>query len=135
MKNLIETAAILSFIETYNPSALKIQVDENLPQSAKNLFIRSAYEMAIQALYTPKVTTVEDVWNFVEENYEAYYHADEILENDYLTKIAEGDANEKDISKFIENYGVDISLASDYKISSDIQIYEKAILGYLNKKS
>ena len=134
MKNLIKSPLILEFIKKTNPSVLLIQVPDNISWSEQNLFLHTAYEQTIQSLYTPNVTTFENVWEFVEENYHGYSSADEILENDDLTKITQGEADDEIICSFLENYQVDLTFASEYKIASDVSIYEKAIKDYIYKK-
>ena len=85
----------------------------------------------------------EHIWNFVEKFYPNYSSSDEILHNDDLLKLLEGQVDTGADSiydsirqELIEKFGIEpcdseiISVAEQRYDESLARIYEKAIKGY-----
>lgn len=85
-----------------------------------------------------------DIWNFVEKYYPNYYSCDEILNNDDLLKLIEGQTDsgadsvynsirEELLEKFgVEPYDAEVISVAEQKYDESLaRIYEKAIKGYM----
>lgn len=46
---------------------------------------------------------INDIWGFIENNYEGYYNSDAILEHDILTRFIENEAVDDDDIKWIKD--------------------------------
>lgn len=87
---------------------------------------------------------ITDIWSFVEEYYPNYSSCDEILYNDDLTKLLEGEVDTCADSiynsireELVDLFGTEpneeeiLKLAEQRYAESLATIYEKAIQGYL----
>jgi len=85
----------------------------------------------------------ENIWNFVEKFYPNYSSSDEILNNDDLLKLLEGEVDTCADSiynsireELVDLFGIEpneeeiLKLAEQRYADSLVQIYEKAIKGY-----
>ena len=76
---------------------------------------------------------INDIWRFIEENYEGYYNSDAILEHDILTRFIENEAVDDDDIKWIkDNFKSADEIKDKLKVST-IGLTCEAIVVYYDK--
>jgi len=81
-------------------------------------------------IYAPDPRRDNGVWGFVEKFYPEYYSCNEIMRNDDLGKIVNGELNGNAERMFTEEFGEDLELATAAFDQSCKYVYERAIVGY-----
>ncbi|MEJ5995594.1 hypothetical protein WG904_14285 [Pedobacter sp. Du54] len=81
-------------------------------------------------IYAPNPERGEGVWDFVEKYYPKYYSCNEIMRNDDLCKIVNGELNGDAEIMFDREFEGNIELATAAFDQSTKYVYERAIVGY-----
>lgn len=81
-------------------------------------------------IYAPDPVHTDGVWEFVEKYYPKYYLCNEIMRNDDLCKIVNGELNGDAEKMFTEEFGENLELATVAFDQSCKYVYERAIVGY-----
>lgn len=72
----------------------------------------------------------DGVWEFVEKYYPDYYSCNELMRNDDLSKIVNGELNGDAEIMFEKEFGKNLALAKAAFDQSTKYVYERAIIGY-----
>ncbi|TCC88551.1 hypothetical protein EZ428_18085 [Pedobacter frigiditerrae] len=81
-------------------------------------------------IYAPDPQRDEGVWEFVEKYYPKYYSCNEIMRNDDLCKIVNGELNGDAEKMFEKEFEGSLALATAAFEQSNKYVYERAIVGY-----
>lgn len=81
-------------------------------------------------IYAPDPRQDHGVWEFVEKYYPKYYSCNEIMRNDDLCKIVNGELHGDAEKMFTEEFGENLELATAAFDQSCKYVYERAIVGY-----
>lgn len=85
-------------------------------------------------IYSPDPRQGDGVWEFVEKYYPKYYSCDEIMRNDDLCKILNGELNGDAEIMFDKEFEGNLELATAAFDQSTKYVYERAILGYQRRQ-
>jgi len=81
-------------------------------------------------IYAPDPRQDDGVWEFVEKYYSNYHCCNEIMRNNDLCKIVNGDLNGDAEEMFTKEFGEDLELATAAFDHSCKYVYERAIIGF-----
>jgi hypothetical protein len=81
-------------------------------------------------IYAPDPMQDDGVWDFVEKYYPKYYSCNEIMRNDDLSKIVNGELCGDAERVFTKEFGENLELAIAAFDQSCKYVYERAIAGY-----
>lgn len=76
---------------------------------------------------------INDIWGFIEENYEGYYNSDAILEHDILTRFIENEAVDDDDIRWIKDNFKSADEIRDKLIVKTIGLISEALIVYYDK--
>lgn len=85
-------------------------------------------------IYAPETDHLGDVWAFIEKFYPKYHSCAEIMRNDDLCKITNGELNGDAAELFHSEFNRDHELAVIAFDQSNKYVYKRAIMGYLNSQ-
>jgi hypothetical protein len=76
---------------------------------------------------------INDIWGFIEENYERYYNSNDVFEHNTLTKFIEGeDVYKEDIKWIKDNLNSADAIGDRLKVLT-IKLTCEAIITYYDK--
>ena len=81
-------------------------------------------------IYSPDPRQDDGVWEFVEKYYPKYYSCNEIMRNDDLCRIVNGELSGDAEKMFTMEFGENLELATAAFDQSSKYVYERAIVGY-----
>ncbi len=85
-------------------------------------------------IYQTETDCLTGVWEFVEKYYPDYYRCNEIMRNDDLCKIVNGELNGAAVGLFAREFDNDPNQAAIAFDQSSKYVYERAIMGYLHQQ-
>ncbi|RZM26243.1 MAG: hypothetical protein EOO88_17720 [Pedobacter sp.] len=81
-------------------------------------------------IYAPDPEKVNGIWGFVEKYYPNYYSCNEIMRNNALCRVVDGELSEEAENLFRDEFNGDMQAATAAFWQSTKYVYERAIVGY-----
>lgn len=76
---------------------------------------------------------INDIWGFIEENYERYYNSHEVLEHDILTRFIEGEDVCEDDIKWIKDELNSADKINHRLIEITLKLISISVISYYGK--